>query len=79
MFERPKSGERAVLVHVSPHAADPDALQEFSDLATSAGAEVLELLTVVRAKADSKLFVGKGKAEELKQVCLAFDADILWR
>jgi len=77
MFERPKSGERAVLVHVAPQAPDPDALQEFSDLATSAGGEVLELLTVVRAKADSKTFVGKGKAEEIQALVAAHEAELV--
>jgi len=77
MFERPKSGERAVLVHVAPQAPDADALQEFSDLATSAGGEVLELLTVVRAKADSKTFVGKGKAEEIQALVAAHEAELV--
>lgn len=76
-FDRPQSGERAVLVHVSPHVADPDALHEFSDLATSAGAEVLELMSVVRVKADSKLFVGKGKAEEIQALVSMHEAELV--
>jgi GTP-binding protein HflX len=77
MFDRPKSGERAVLVHVSSHTADPDALQEFTDLAESAGAEVLELLAVVRGRPDPKLFVGSGKAEEIQALVAAHEADLV--
>ncbi|MEY4763009.1 MAG: hypothetical protein RLZZ200_2865, partial [Pseudomonadota bacterium] len=39
MFERPRSGERAVLVRLALGApADPDDLREFHELALSAGA-----------------------------------------
>ena len=39
MFERPKSGERAVLVGFDIGArGDPDELAEFKDLAVAAGA-----------------------------------------
>jgi GTP-binding protein HflX len=77
MFERPKSGERAVLVHVTPQTPDPDALQEFIDLASSAGAEVLELLTVSRRQPDPGLYVGKGKAEEIRALVAAHEAELV--
>lgn len=39
MFERPKSGETAVLVHMDMDTrTDPDELAEFQDLVRSAGA-----------------------------------------
>jgi len=45
MFERPKSGERAVLVHMALGSpVDPDEMQEFIDLATSAGAEIKQVI-----------------------------------
>jgi len=53
MFDRPQAGETAILVHVSRQgAADPDELQEFRELATSAGAQVAELVTGVRRNPD---------------------------
>ncbi|MGD8689890.1 MAG: GTPase HflX, partial [Gammaproteobacteria bacterium] len=40
MFERPRSGERAVLVHMDfGPGQDRDALEEFGELVRSAGAE----------------------------------------
>jgi GTP-binding protein HflX len=77
MFERPKSGERALLVHVSAESPDADALQEFIDLSRSAGAEVAELVTAVRAKPDPGLYVGKGKAEELQALVSAHQAELV--
>jgi GTPase len=42
MFERPKAGQRAVLVHLELPGADYAAdRQEFLELARAAGAEVL--------------------------------------
>jgi GTP-binding protein HflX len=43
-------------------------LAELVSLAETAGAEVLATLTQNKESADSKWFVGKGKAEELKQL-----------
>lgn len=68
MFERPKSGERAVLVHIDLGVSpDPDELQEFRDLALSAGAEISAFVGGSRQHPDPRLFVGRGKAEEIKQ------------
>ena len=42
MFERPKSGQKAILVHLEFPGSDYDSDQrEFVELATSAGAEVI--------------------------------------
>lgn len=78
MFERPKSGERAVLVHIDlGGATDPDELEEFSDLAASAGAEPVEFITGSRQHPDPRLFVGRGKAEEIKHVVLGEKAELV--
>ena len=46
MFERPKSGERAVLVHLNlDPAVGVVLLAEFGELARAAGAEVLATVT----------------------------------
>jgi GTP-binding protein HflX len=78
MFERPKSGERAVLVHIDLGvSADPDELQEFRDLAASAGAETIAFIDGNRQQPDPRLFVGRGKADEIKQVVLAEQAELV--
>ena len=66
MFERPDSGERAVLVHVFfPDGAGQEDLQEFAELVDSAGAIKVATVTGTRAAPEPKLFVGRGKAEEI--------------
>ena len=78
MFERPKSGERAVLVHIDLGVTpDPDELQEFRDLAVSAGAEIVAFIGGSRQNPDPRLFVGRGKAEEIKQTVQAEGAQLV--
>lgn len=78
MFERPQAGETAILVHVSRQgAADPDELQEFRELATSAGAKVAELVTGVRRAPDPRYYVGRGKAEEIHALVEALGAELV--
>jgi len=68
LFERPQSGERALLVHVFlSEEKDQDDLDEFVELARSAGAEIEGQLTASRKHPDSRYFLGAGKAEELRQ------------
>ncbi len=68
MFERPKSGERALLVHLDfRQEGDQEDLDEFRDLALSAGAEPVAVVTGARQTPDPKYFVGSGKAEEIRQ------------
>ena len=58
MFERPQSGERAILVHVSLHGtADPDLLQEFTELARSAAPLPLDLVAGQLKEPDTLLYV----------------------
>ena len=67
MFERPRSGERAILVHLELGPAFAhDATEELRELALSAGAEPLALVVGKRRVPDPRLFVGKGKAVEVK-------------
>ncbi|WP_127470816.1 ribosome rescue GTPase HflX [Thiomicrorhabdus aquaedulcis] len=70
--------ERAVLVHVDLHdEADREELDELYELVDSAGAQACALLTTKRSKPDPKLFVGKGKAEEIKQAVELYEADVV--
>ncbi len=78
MFERPRSGERAILVHASTGGVpDTDEQQEFVELATSAGAVIVDELVSARRKPDPRTFVGKGKLEELKARIAASDAELV--
>ena len=78
MFERPQTGERAILVHVALHGApDADELQEFSELARSAGAEVQELVTIQRKVPDTRLYIGGGKADEIHELIAAREAELV--
>src|SRR6187200_2911817 len=71
--------ERIVLVGVTlppDHADDTDAaLDELSLLVGTAGADEVGRLLQSRDRPDPQFFIGKGKAEELKELCLALDAD----
>lgn len=62
--------EKAVLVGLITQSQDEDKLNEYLDelqfLAYTAGAEVDKRFTQKLSQPDSKFFVGKGKAEEIK-------------
>ena len=76
MFDRPESGERAVLVHLSLRSGQEDLL-ELKELAKSAGTDPVYVVTGSRKSPDPKYFVGKGKLEELKGVIETYSADIV--
>ena len=78
MFERPQSGERAVLVHASPDGLPEESeREEFSELARSAGAEVTGELVSSRRKPDPRYFIGKGKLDELRVLISENDAELV--
>jgi GTPase len=78
MFERPSAGERAVLVHLDLGAgAEAASLAEFRELAESAGAEVVGFLRGSRTVPDARLFLGSGKAEELKALVETEQAELV--
>jgi len=67
LFERPQSGERAVLIHASPHGLTEESeREEFAELAVSAGAVVVAELVASRKRPDPRFFIGKGKVAELR-------------
>lgn len=76
MFDRPESGERAVLVHINLSRGQED-LNELKELAKSAGAEVVHVLTGSRNFPDPRYFIGSGKLEELKAVIAETEADLV--
>jgi GTP-binding protein HflX len=78
MFERPRTGERAVLVRLGLGApADPEDLQEFEQLARSAGAIPVASIGGRRDRPDPRFFVGSGKADEIKVAAAAHNADLI--
>jgi GTPase len=78
LFERPRGGERAILVGVGiGHPVDPHDTTEFKALAASAGTVSVGLVLASRPRPDPKYFVGSGKAEEIKACADANDADVV--
>ena len=78
MFERPRHGERAVLVRLGlgePLRAED--LEEFRQLACSAGATPVAIVTGRRERPDPRYFVGSGKAEEIGAAAAAESADVI--
>ncbi len=77
MFERPKAGQKAILVHLEFPGADFESDRaEFIELARSAGAEVLEVAGGSRRQPDPGLFVGSGKADEVAALIAEHCADL---
>ncbi|HQW77539.1 MAG TPA: GTPase HflX [Dokdonella sp.] len=78
MFDRSKKGERALLLQAqAPGQHDPALLEEFAELARSAGATVVGSLAARLDRPNPRYFVGTGKAEELKALRVALDADLI--
>ena len=78
MFERPRSGERVILLHASAGGApDTTECEEFVELATSAGAVIVGELTSARRNPAPRYFIGKGKLQELKESVEANDAELV--
>jgi len=76
VFDRPDSGERAVLVHLTFHSGQED-LAELIELAKSAGTDPVYVVTGSRKRPDPKYFVGTGKLEELKAIVESHSADVV--
>ncbi|MCK0512043.1 ribosome rescue GTPase HflX [Aromatoleum buckelii] len=78
MFERPASGERAVLVQLDLNqGALDERLSELRLLAVSAGASVEAVIGGRRAKPDPALFAGRGKVDEIAEALRVHDADLV--
>ncbi len=78
MFERPRSGERAVLVRIGlGGAVDSEDLEEFSQLAASAGATPVVTITGRRQRPEPKFYVGSGKADEIRIAACESAADVV--
>lgn len=91
MFDRPDSGDNALLVHIdisrsrqqssgqvsrAPTDLD-DERAEFVELATSAGLTVLDTIVGSRNKPSARHFIGKGKIEEIQLALAENEADVV--
>jgi GTP-binding protein HflX len=66
LLDRPRSGERALLLHIGLNrACYEDETQEFRALAESAGAEIVAEVQARRERPDPKYFIGRGKVDEV--------------
>ena len=76
MFDRPATGERALLVH----ADDPEAggmVGEFRELTASAGAQLAGTVRYPDRSPDPKFFVRVGKADEIRAAVAANGAEVV--
>ena len=78
MFERARKGERALLVQPHPPGQqDPALLEEFTELARSAGATVVGSVPARIERPNAATYLGSGKLEEIASAIAATGADLL--
>ncbi len=77
LFERPDSGETALIIHVNFFKQSENTLDEFIELVKSASVSPIAVIEASRQRPDPKYYVGTGKVEEIKQALLAHSADVV--
>ncbi len=78
MFERSRRGETALLIQpYPPGQQDPALLEEFVELAGSAGATVAATLTARLERPNPALLIGTGKADEAKMLADLHGCDLV--
>jgi len=90
LFDRPDTGDNALLVHIDTQNGSHNGSQyrdqpvdltatrnEFVELATSAGLTVVELVTGARQRPDPRHFIGKGKIEEIRLLLKQHEPDVV--
>ncbi|AXM39594.1 ribosome rescue GTPase HflX [Xanthomonas oryzae] len=78
MFDRSRKGEHALLIQThSGGPAEDDGMEEFADLAKSAGATVAATLPARIDKPSPSTLIGSGKLEEVKAAAEATGADLV--
>ncbi len=77
-FERPRGGERALLVHINfPYQQDQDDLDEFVELVRSADIEDVELIVGSRQTPAAKAFIGCGKVAEIAERVRSLNVEVV--
>ena len=78
MFDRPATGESAVLVQLDFGDGDfIERLEEFRLLASSARVAARAVVSGKRARPDAATFAGKGKVAEIGEIAAACQADVV--
>ncbi len=78
MFERPRTGERAILISMAiTRLTDQPDLEEFAELAHSAGVMIEATVTGTRDSPDPSTFVGRGKREEIEALVQKHQAEVV--
>ncbi|MEM7100584.1 MAG: GTPase HflX [Pseudomonadota bacterium] len=77
LFERPKAGRRALILHVELERKDNPDPDEFRELARSAELEVVDVVSAPRRAPHPRYFVGTGKVDEIRMLLKARRADLL--
>ncbi len=77
-FDRPDSGELAVLVHLNlASELEPEDPMEFEELVLSAGGDPVAMVMGSRSIPHPRLFIGTGKLDELRQVVAETSAELV--
>ena len=78
MFERPQNGERAILVYDNfSSSLNDEEIEEFRELAKSAGVEPVATVTSARKIPDPRYLIGEAKAEEIREAINSSKADVV--
>ena len=78
LFERPDSGERAVLVHIDfHHEIEREDPREFEELVLSAGGDPVAFIGGQRSSPSPRYFVGSGKLEEIRLQIEQHEAEVV--
>jgi len=77
-FDRPQSGERAVLVHLNLSSeSEREDPREFEELVLSAGGDPVSFVMGSRDTPRARTFVGSGKLQEIKDEVALHEAEIV--
>jgi GTP-binding protein HflX len=77
-FDRPESGELAVLVHLNlSHGQDAEDPREFEELVLSAGGDPVAFLTGSRVVPTAKFLISTGKLQELADLVADHNAELV--
>ena len=77
MFDRSKKGEHALLIQPHFGKLEDDVLEEFGDLARSAGASIAATITARLDRPNPSTLIGSGKLDEIKAAADASGADLI--
>ncbi|VAW41882.1 Ribosome LSU-associated GTP-binding protein HflX, partial [hydrothermal vent metagenome] len=75
--ERSKKGNRAILVCPVTGVGHTEKISEFTELALSAGAQVLNTVTTSRKTPESKFYIGSGNAQMIADLVKQNEADLV--